>query len=205
VSLITSSERLERSPKTGREFEPKCGSRGDRRSSSFHDEYERDSYIISRPKEEGLHAKAASPPTLRSCAVADSTPISCTPGVCVSKAVWCRLLPAGAPNTFKPALRELIDAAYLNYGASAFLAPSDLPEAATAATKMSFDSFPTKNFQFVPYNGPLEPKPTQRCKHTKPMPSNHRECTALDESHPAGDELVLGRHHQSCHSSVLDD
>jgi hypothetical protein len=171
----------------------------------LHDEYERDSHILSRPKEEGLHAKAASPPTLRSCAVADLTTISCTPGVCVSKAVSCRLLPAGAPNTFKPAFRELIDAAYLNYGASAFLAPLDLPEAATAATTMSFDSFPTQNFQFVPYNGPLKPKPTQRRKHTKLMPSNHRKCTALDESYQAGDELVSGRHYQNRHSRVLDE
>jgi hypothetical protein len=46
--------------------------------------------------------------------------------------------------------------AYLDHSASAFLTPPDLPEAATEATMMSFDSFPKHNFQFVPYNGPLE-------------------------------------------------
>jgi superfamily I DNA/RNA helicase len=46
-------------------------------------------------------------------------------------------------------------AAYLNYGLSAFLATPDLLKAAIAATMMSFDFFPTQNFQFVSYNGPL--------------------------------------------------
>ncbi|KAF2867053.1 hypothetical protein BDV95DRAFT_182475 [Massariosphaeria phaeospora] len=46
---------------------------------------------------------------------------------------------------------------------------------------MSFDSFPMQNFQFVSYNGPLEPKPTWRRKHTKTMPPDGHEHTAPNE------------------------
>ncbi|KAF1972842.1 hypothetical protein BU23DRAFT_568681 [Bimuria novae-zelandiae CBS 107.79] len=63
---------------------------------------------------------------------------------------------------------------------------------------MSFNSFPTQNFRFVSYNGPLEPKPTRR-QHTKLILPNNHKYTALDEypstglallSHRAGDGLV---------------
>jgi hypothetical protein len=73
--------------------------------SSLYYECQRDSHIPSRPKEEGLHAKAASPPTRRSCAAADSTPVMCTPGCAFrppSRADCCLL---ERPTHSRPAFR----------------------------------------------------------------------------------------------------
>jgi hypothetical protein len=95
--------------------------------------------------------------------------------------------------------------AYLNHGASAFLAKP--APTTTAATTMSLNSFPTQNFQFVNQSGPPKPKLTRRREHTKTMPSEEHNYLELDESPsttPAltsgrakGVNFVLGRYSQS--------
>jgi hypothetical protein len=69
--------------------------------------------------------------------------------------------------------------AYLNHGASAFLA---IPVPITAATTMSMNCFPTQNFQFMNHSGPPKPKLTLRREHTKTMLSEEYNSFELDES-----------------------
>jgi hypothetical protein len=68
--------------------------------------------------------------------------------------------------------------AYLNHGASRFLAPPDLPNPPTAAT-MSFNSFPMQ-LQIIPYTGPPKPKQTSRRNLSKTA-FNGYEYLALDD------------------------
>jgi hypothetical protein len=161
-------------------------------------------------EKEALHAKAALPPTRRSCATADSTLILCTPGVCVSNTVSCRLLPARAPKAIQYSfLREFRvkrgTFAYLIYGASASFALPDHSGGTTAVTTMSLYCFPMQ-LQIIPYTGPPKPKPTSRRNISK-TPFNEHKYLFLDEelsisltptSHQAGDfDSTLSRHSQS--------
>jgi hypothetical protein len=151
-------------------------------------------YFVVRT-EEGLHAKAASPSTQSSCAIADWTPISCTPGVCVLNAVLGRLLPGRAPDTFKPAFQGFGSKrgtfAYLTSPRLAFFAPPDLPEPTRAATTMFSAPSQTQNARsFIFYEKPPKPKSASRRK-----PLQKKNLSTAPASNRAGDTgLASGRH-----------